>query len=702
MASEVADLSDHELIDSDAESQYSEGSASSGVSAGGTPRKRRPDSTVPPVQLHTPGLQCGAIFSHGKKGAVRTFVCLKDITTSRACGRAHHKDAAPGPAGFYSVEKTTKGQYDGDLSTYRSEEGCKRDKDTASKKTQSEMAAQGLRLQKAATSPETNIGSKSSGLSSAVSITVNPPSGGSTFVNTPVPPGTGTSIEKPKGSEGDKGVSFATSSGDATTVASTLTPKSQVTTTTVTKELMEMLRGFKEELSDMKMQSQKKEHQALLKQAQVIKTNRKRDTKNASKSSPKYVGVVFGKNGGHGVFPLSESRKAKALHKSSASAEKEKFTSKKEAWSWVKQKLTQWDSASDSEDSDWDDVPDLTTKKFEDSDSEDEAPIVKTPGPPPLNLGGSDISAKKKDEMFGICLRTCGASALRKQLCPPGLSSDKCEDLCETVLDGVSLPGKNNSSEAENTLSNVERALESLAENSRQRLKNEELAKDLKWRQSNRTSLKGITSLEKLQVLAVDVSEFSQAALDLVVANQQTILSSEPWEEDIKLMWSQGGYIFRISFAIVQNYLSLLQHLIVTGATLEWDETKETMDFFLRKISMIRDAATCRIQCMCRIYIFLRDGALANWRFGEFEAVKLRAMQKKCAKLQATPVDPSSSQVPKAPGVCKKCGTGLHGSNSCPFSEMTGKEAKKAAKKLILGLATGGDIKQQMEELGLL
>lgn len=308
-------------------------------------------------------------------------------------------------------------------------------------------------------------------------------------------------------------------------------------------------------------------------------------------------------------------------------------------------------------------------------------PSSKKPPLPPVKLSGKDQSTKDKEALMGITLRTCGIKELREKLSPPTLNSRYHEDLCETMLDAVSLPGKTQNTDTENALASLEASMGVIAESQRRNRRGEEMPQDLKWRNESRTTLKGVKSEEDLKELFHDILNYGEKALERVVMNQKTILSRQAWSEELIDVWSTGGYLFKICERSINWYSSLVQHIAAISMRVSWEEAVKERDYYLKEISMIRATATHRLTCLCQIYIFLREGAENRWRFPKLENQRLMALTK---ELEFLKIGGGG-----AAAICKKCGTGLHGSNPCPLGRMSNKKAKEEGRKMLRALMNG-------------
>jgi hypothetical protein len=82
-------------------------------------------------------------------------------------------------------------------------------------------------------------------------------------------------------------------------------------------------------------------------------------------------------------------------------------------------------------------------------------------------------------------------------------------------------------------------------------------------------------------------------------------------------------------------------------------------------------AHSTRVQALCGVYIYLRDGAAANWYAPELQNQRNREFYSMAS---------NSGVGTGGSSICKKCGTALHGGgfNNCPWKLYIDKLARKA------------------------
>ena len=79
--------------------------------------------------------------------------------------------------------------------------------------------------------------------------------------------------------------------------------------------------------------------------------------------------------------------------------------------------------------------------------------------------------------------------------------------------------------------------------------------------------------------------------------------------------WSQGGYYTRLVRDTMDYWISLHQHfmsLASSGANYQyvWVEIQHHID----ELDLIRQTQDSRLQAMCAIYAYLRDGHKSSWQ----------------------------------------------------------------------------------------
>ena len=240
-----------------------------------------------------------------------------------------------------------------------------------------------------------------------------------------------------------------------------------------------------------------------------------------------------------------------------------------------------------------------------------------------------------EEEVFGINLDV-DSKELRQQLSPPWAADERAVQLMECLVDAVSLPGKTNQSSEDDLGANIHSALaELVATNRLQGSQNDDVRKDLKWKNQNRQVLRSIKTESQLAETLKDVMEIRDRTLRNLNARQKTILSPEPKDPLVIDAWSNNGYVSVISRRSIDHYTSLLQHLILVSSSCGWDEAQREIDFYVKEWALIRSQCLTRLMALTRIYVCLRDGADAKWLNPILEAEKVRTIHQSMRLLQA-------------------------------------------------------------------
>ena len=138
----------------------------------------------------------------------------------------------------------------------------------------------------------------------------------------------------------------------------------------------------------------------------------------------------------------------------------------------------------------------------------------------------------------------------------------------------------------------------------------------------------------------------------------------------------------RIARDTLHSYMSLINHLAGVNNTRGWEACQTQLQYHGGKLSQIRGKYRQRLQMICRVYTYLRDGQSRTWM---------------SLKLQETEISNIRSQLSQ-PGVeaaqgysCSHCKSALHGGGrtSCPWVNKSASEAKKAANAFMARMADG-------------
>jgi hypothetical protein len=117
------------------------------------------------------------------------------------------------------------------------------------------------------------------------------------------------------------------------------------------------------------------------------------------------------------------------------------------------------------------------------------------------------------------------------------------------------------------------------------------------------------------------------------------------------------------------------------------------IDHHVEEMEVIRNTCDSRLQCLCALYCYLRDGQTNNWHSNSLQYKRNMEVYSRVSDGGST-----SSQVEDTPTtggysmlVCEKCKTCLHtgGRLGCPWGHLGDDRARKEAAKALRGLSSG-------------
>jgi viroplasmin and RNaseH domain-containing protein len=354
--------------------------------------------------------------------------------------------------------------------------------------------------------------------------------------------------------------------------------------------------------------------------------------------------------------------------------------------------------------------PQLSNEEMTTSPSDTEPKVVKkntqrnSPGAltgdgpnyrPPMVLTGPDPSAKKSDEVFGVDL---GSEVdLRAALLPPNLPDGVSKGLANAMVDVIAIPGgfcggTNNESDG-NEMALLGEAMEELVSQGRSQMEGAAKA-DLHWRSSKRTSLRQISGLDSLRKRIKVLLKMRDKVVKHTIIAVRNACKRGGWEDLERIeAWAHGGYLTRLTRDSLDYYLSLHQHLMgLLSAGAPWSYVKMEQDHHIEELDLIRTTQDSRLQALCSLYAYLRDGQNKNWHSDELQYKRNMDIFARTTEggVPGTPEEDLST-LGGSSSHCDKCGTNLHsgGRENCPWNSMSNSAARKLANKFIRNMATG-------------
>jgi hypothetical protein len=142
----------------------------------------------------------------------------------------------------------------------------------------------------------------------------------------------------------------------------------------------------------------------------------------------------------------------------------------------------------------------------------------------------------------------------------------------------------------------------------------------------------------------------------------------------------------------MDNYLSLHQHLLgLATSDAPWKYTQVEIDHHVEEMEVIRNTCDSRLQCLCALYCYLRDGQANNWHSNSLQYKRNMEVFSKVSDVGSEVSIEDSPSSGYNMHVCKKCKTCLHtgGHLNCPWGHLGDEKAKKEAAKALRGLSSG-------------
>ena len=393
-------------------------------------------------------------------------------------------------------------------------------------------------------------------------------------------------------------------------------------------------------------------------------------------SPPLWFGYVHGRDGKYGVTRNEKEIAGFVVEGILITP----FATERQAWEWVLERLSAKDAS-------------LPVPKSETTPAES---VVRNPAGPPTMLAGKDPSAKDRDKIFKVPINV-DSSKIAEALAPEGIGPKLAKTLSNTLVDVLSLPGKTHLSDRDDVTGEIRDSL--FVAISRQSADEDGISPDLKYHQNSRNALTFCKTLEELRELKHNVEEVDSQHLRRSKDQQRNLLVKNGFPESIADVWSSDGYLSTMNRRGLQYYLSLLDHLINLASTQGWDAAEVVVQYYAKKWRIIRGNCPTRLLAMCQLHVVLRDGYTSDWLHLKLTDKKVNELVK---NLQNGSVAVTNGGAPAAapaanggPALCRKCQTILHGGRGCPWSELTGPEAKQAGREALRRLATGAVVNRE-------
>ena len=211
---------------------------------------------------------------------------------------------------------------------------------------------------------------------------------------------------------------------------------------------------------------------------------------------------------------------------------------------------------------------------------------------------------------------------------------------------------------------------------------------DTGWKHKNRNVLGGIKSPSDLNDVLTYLLEEQHAILETCAGNMESVLINASIDSKVATKIVASSLAFRISRDTLHSYFNLLNHLAGVNSTGGWELSKNQLVYHSGKLSLIRNKYRSRLQMVCQIYIYLREGQSKNWMSLKLHTAQLNSLTK---LLNNGDTEISGGARIPTYGPCSHCKTTIHGGGKggCPWIDETPADAKKKAKKALIQMGNG-------------
>ena len=290
---------------------------------------------------------------------------------------------------------------------------------------------------------------------------------------------------------------------------------------------------------------------------------------------------------------------------------------------------------------------------------------------------GVDSSLGKDMELFGVNIKS--VNVLERGLAPTGIGKLSTPLFPEQIGDTTAYPRHSHHKTSESLGEFVETVTE-LKNTDRMRQGG---TKDSGWKHKSRNALKNVKSGEDLSAALSNLLEEQHAILETFLGDLESILLGANADESITSQVASTSISYRIGRDTIHSYVNLLTHLAGVHHTRGWEVCSAQLRHHAGKIGLIRNKYRYRIQMVCRVYTYLREGQSSNWMSLKIQNAEISTLR---SQITNQVVDGGQQGYN-----CPHCKSALHGGGrtACPWKDKSSSDAKKGAAAFMLRMSTG-------------
>ena len=312
---------------------------------------------------------------------------------------------------------------------------------------------------------------------------------------------------------------------------------------------------------------------------------------------------------------------------------------------------------------------------------------------PPLTVQrehlGVDPSLGNDNELFKVNLKN--VNDLEDGLGIAGIGKTTLRLLLEQIEDMTAYP-RHSSTNATEGLGELVEVVTNFNNQDQERRGG---ASDTGWKHKHRNVLANVKSSTELNGVLSYLQEEQHTILETCAGNMESILINGHVDSVIATEVIASSLAFRISRDTLNSYFNLLNHLAGVNSTLGWARSMDQIKHHGTKLGLIRNKYRSRLQMVCKIYIYLREGQSKNWMSLNLHTAQLNYLSNLVASGNvATSGTSNPSNASPTYGPCSHCKTALHGGGktNCPWKDTSATEARRRARQALISLETPGGL----------
>ena len=291
---------------------------------------------------------------------------------------------------------------------------------------------------------------------------------------------------------------------------------------------------------------------------------------------------------------------------------------------------------------------------------------------------GVDESLGKDNELFGVDVKS--VTALEKGLGPHKLGKQSTSLFLEQIDDMTAYPRHTHHKTSES----LGEFVEAVTDLGNQGQSKQGGVRDTGWKHKSRNALGNIKNAEDLNAALTYLLEEQHTILETFQGDLESVLLGANATENIATDVASSSLALRIGRDTLHSFINLMNHLSGVHNTRGWEYCDTQLKYHASKIGLIRGKYRYRIQVVCKIYIYLRDGQAKNWLSLKLQSAEIRTLRAQMTNQTSEGSNQGYS--------CSHCKSTLHGGGrtACPWKDKSGSEAKKGAAAFMLRMSTGG------------